>query len=232
MAHWSAQADTFSFSAAIGEDGSVTYSYKGTGGTGIKGGSTATVGVENATGTDAFKYSFNTPVITDGLSIAFRTTRSGVVAGRVLDANDGNGVAGATVTVGSGDSAVSATTAADGGYVVQGPSGSRELSLTAPAYESAQATVEVKAADVTTATRSLRTGKVAAAQPAVEAVLPAGQSRTRTLDLTNSGLGTAFTVSEDAAWLTATPAGGTSRPAARRRSPSPWTRPGSPRAPS
>lgn len=208
VAHWSAQADTFSFSAAIGEDGSVTYSYKGTGGTGIKGGSTATVGVENATGTDAFKYSFNTPVITDGLSIAFRTTRSGVVAGRVLDANDGNGVAGATVTVGSGDSAVSATTAADGGYVVQGPSGSRELSLTAPAYESAQATVEVKAADVTTATRSLRTGKVAAAQPAVEAVLPAGQSRTRTLDLTNSGLGTAFTVSEDAAWLTATPAGG------------------------
>ncbi|MCX5192688.1 S8 family serine peptidase [Streptomyces sp. NBC_00249] len=209
VSHWSAQADTFSFSAAIGEDGTVTYSYKGTGGTGIKGGSTATVGVENATGTDAFRYSFNTPVLTDGLSVAFRTTRSGVVTGRVLDANDGNGVAGATVTVGSGDTAVSATTAADGGYVVQSASGPRTVTLTAPSYEPAQAAVEVKAADVTTADRSLRTGKVTAAKPSVEIVLPAGQRRTRTVDLTNPGLGSAFAVSEDAAWLTATPADGT-----------------------
>ncbi|MFE9629898.1 S8 family serine peptidase [Streptomyces sp. NPDC006463] len=208
VSHWSAQAEKFSFAAAIGEDGTVSYSYKGTGGSGIKGGSTATVGVENATGTDAFKYSFNTPVITDGLSIAFRTTKSGVVAGRVLDANDGNGVAGATVTVGTGDSAVSATTAADGGYVVQSPSGSRAVSLTAPQYESAQATVDVKAADVTTVTQSLRTGRVTASRPSVEVVLPADQQRTRTLDLTNPGLGTAFTVAEDAAWLTATPGSG------------------------
>ncbi|MEU6294171.1 S8 family serine peptidase [Streptomyces erythrochromogenes] len=208
VSHWSAQADKFSFSAAIGEDGTVTYSYKGTGGTGIKGGSTATVGVENATGTDAFKYSFNTPVITNGLSIAFRTTKSGVVTGRVLDANDGNGVAGATVTVGTGDTAVSATTAADGGYVVQSPSGSRTVSLAAAQYESATATVEVKAADVTKVMQSLRTGKVTASTPALEVVLPADQQRTRTLELTNPGLGTAFTVTEDAAWLTATPAAG------------------------
>lgn len=208
VSHWSAQPDKFSFSAAIGEDGTVRYSYKGTGGTGIKGGSTATVGVENATGTDAYRYSLNTPVITDGLSVAFRTTKSGVVAGRVLDANDGNGVAGATVTVGTGATAVSATTAADGGYVVQSPSGARELALTAAQYESASATVDVKAADVTQVTRSLRTGKVTAAKPALEIVLPPGQKRTRTLDLTNPGLGTAFTAAEDAAWLTVTPGSG------------------------
>ncbi|MEU9175606.1 S8 family serine peptidase [Streptomyces sp. NPDC048550] len=208
VSHWSAQTDKFSFSAAIGEDGTVAYTYKGTGGTGIKGGSTATVGVENAAGTDAFKYSFNQAVITDGLAIAFKTTKSGVVAGRVLDANDGNGVAGATVTVGTGDTAVSATTAADGGYVVQSPSGGRAVSLTAPSYESAAATVDVKAADVTTVTQSLRTGRVTAAKPAVEVVLPADQQRTRTLDLTNPGLGTDFTVTEDAAWLTATPGTG------------------------
>ncbi|MFG2616667.1 S8 family serine peptidase [Streptomyces sp. NPDC048507] len=208
VSHWSAQADTFSFSAAVGEDGSVTYSYKGTGGTGIKGGSTATVGVENAAGTDAFRYSFNTAVLTDGLSIGFRTTRSGVVTGRVLDANDGGGVGGATVTVGSGDTAVSATTAADGGYALQSPSGSRELSVAAPAYASDRAAVEVRPADVTMVTRSLGTGRVTADRPAVEVVLPAGQSRTRILDLTNPGLGTAFTVSEDAPWLTATPATG------------------------
>ncbi|MFE3627432.1 S8 family serine peptidase [Streptomyces goshikiensis] len=208
VAHWSAQTDKFSFSAAIGEDGTVTYHYKGTGGTGIKGGSTATVGVENATGTDAFKYSFNTPVITDGLSIGFRTTKSGVVTGQVLDANDGKGIEGATVTVGTGDAAVSATTAADGAYVVQSPSGSRQVSLTAAQYESGSATVDVKAADVTPVTRSLRTGKVTASTPGMEIVLPADQKRTRTLDLTNPGLGTDFTVAEDAAWLTATPAAG------------------------
>ncbi|MEU6310974.1 S8 family serine peptidase [Streptomyces sp. NPDC047014] len=208
VSHWSAQADKFSFSASIGEDGTVSYAYKGTGGTGIKGGSTATIGVENATGTDAFAYSFNTAVLSDGLSIAFRTTKSGVVAGRVLDANDGGGVAGATVTVGSGDTAVSATTAQDGGYVVQAPSGARPVSLTAPQYESATATVDVKAADVTSVTQSLRTGRVTASAPSVEVVLPANQQRTRTLELTNPGLGTAFTVSESAPWLTATPAAG------------------------
>ncbi|MFG2874869.1 S8 family serine peptidase [Streptomyces sp. NPDC048337] len=208
VAHWSAQADKFSFSAAIGEDGTVSYAYKGTGGTGIKGGSTATVGVENATGTDAFKYSFNTPVITDGLSITFRTTKSGVVTGRVLDANDGNGIAGATVSVGAGDSAVSATTAADGAYVVQSPAGRTSVSLQAPNYEGVTAALEVKAADVTPVTQSLKTGKVTASAPAVEVVLPPGQQRTRTLELTNPGKDTAFTVSEDAAWLTATPATG------------------------
>ncbi|MFJ8159667.1 S8 family serine peptidase [Streptomyces sp. NPDC096136] len=208
VSHWSAQADTFSFSAAIGEDGAVTYSYKGTGGTGIKGGSSATIGLENAAGTDAFAYSFNSAVLTDGLSIGFRTTRSGVVTGRVLDANDGNGVAGATVTVGTGDGAVSATTAADGGYVVQSPSGPLPLTLTAPAYEDARSTVEVRAADVTTVDRSLRTGRVTADRAAVELVLPAGARRTRTLDLTNPGLGTAFTAAEDAPWLTAAPADG------------------------
>ncbi|MEU7551478.1 S8 family serine peptidase [Streptomyces sp. NPDC044571] len=208
VAHWSAQGDKFSFTAAIGEDGTVTYAYKGTGGTGIKGGSSATIGVENATGTDAFAYSFNTAVLSDGLTVSFRTTKSGVVAGRVLDANDGKGVAGATVTVGAGDTAVAATTAADGGYVVQSPAGARTVSLTAPAYESAQLAVDVAPAAVTVADRALRTGRVTASKAALEVVLPAGQKRTRTLDLTNPGLGTDFTVSEDAAWLTATPGTG------------------------
>ncbi|MER5728186.1 S8 family serine peptidase [Streptomyces sp. NPDC002138] len=208
VAHWSAQGEKFSFSAAIGEDGQVTYSYKNTGGAGIKGGSSATIGVENATGTDAFRYSYNTAVLTDGLSVAFRTTKSGVVAGRVRDANDGNAVAGATVTVGSGATAVTATTGADGGYVVQSPSGAADVTLTAPSYEGARATVDVKAADVTLLDRSLRTARVTPAKAAVEVVVPPDQQRTRALDLTNPGLGTAFTVTEDAPWLTATPATG------------------------
>ncbi|MEU3777821.1 S8 family serine peptidase [Streptomyces sp. NPDC032472] len=209
VAHWSAQADPFSFSAAIGEDGSVTYAYKGTGGTGLKGGSSATVGVENATGTDAFAYSFNTPAITDGLALSFRTTRSGVVAGRVLDANDGNGVAGASVTVGTGADAVTATTAADGSYALQAGSGRSTVTVLADAYEGVTEALAVEQAGVTGHTRSLRTARVTPSRPAVEIVLPADQKRTRTLDLTNTGtLDTSFTVAEDAPWLTATPESG------------------------
>ncbi|WP_328404616.1 S8 family serine peptidase [Streptomyces sp. NBC_00390] len=208
VSHWSAQNDTFSFSAVIGEDGRVSYHYKDTTGTGLKAGSSATIGVENATGTDALRYSFNSAVLGDGLSVAFRTTKSGVVAGRVLDANDGKGVEGATVTVGAGSSAVTATTAADGGYVVQSPSGEQQVSLTAPAYQSAQSTVQVTAGEVSGVTQSLRTGKVTASRPSLDVVAPPQQRRTRTFDLTNPGFGTAFTVTEDAPWLTATPAGG------------------------
>ncbi|MCB5167723.1 S8 family serine peptidase [Streptomyces bambusae] len=208
VAHWSAQSDKFSFSAAIGEDGRITYHYKGTTGTGLKAGSSATIGVENATGTDAFRYAFNTPVLSDGLSLSFRTTKSGIVTGRVLDANDGLGVAGATVTVGSGTTAVTATTGTDGGYVVQSPAGSVPVAVTANAYQSEQVTVQVDADAVTGVTRHLKTGKVTASRPAVEVVAPPEQRRTRSLELTNPGSGTAYTVAEDAPWLTVTPAAG------------------------
>ncbi|MFJ3204269.1 S8 family serine peptidase [Streptomyces sp. NPDC086989] len=209
VAHWSAQSDKFSFSAAISEDGTVVYTYKGTGGTGIKGGSTATVGVENATGTDAFKYSFNQAGITDGLAIAFRTTKSGVVTGRILDANDGKGVAGATVTVGFGAEAVTATTAADGGYLLQAGAGRNSYTILADWYTGVTNAFTVEQGGVTTVSQSLLTARVTASQPSLELVLPAGQKRTRTLELTNTGtLDSRFTVAEDAAWLTAAPDSG------------------------
>ncbi len=209
VSHWSAQADKFSFSAAIGEDGTVVYTYKGTGGTGIKGGSTATVGVENALGTDAFKYSFNQAGITDGLAIAFRTTKSGVVAGRILDANDGKGVAGATVTVGFGAEAVTATTGADGGYLLQAASGKNSYTILADMYTGVTNAFTVEPGGVTAVNQSLWTARVTASQPSLELVLPPGQKRTRTLELTNTGtIDSRFTVAEDAAWLTATPDSG------------------------
>ncbi|WSI27812.1 S8 family serine peptidase [Streptomyces sp. NBC_01343] len=209
VSHWSAQADKFSFSAAISEDGTVVYTYKGTGGTGIKGGSTATVGVENALGTDAFKYSFNQAGITDGLAIAFRTTKSGVVAGRILDANDGKGVAGATVTVGFGAEAVTATTAADGGYLLQARSGKNSYTILADMYTGVTNAFTVEQGGVTAVNHSLWTARVTPSQPSLELVLPAGQKRTRTLELTNTGtIDSRFTVAEDAAWLTATPDSG------------------------
>ncbi|MGW1975525.1 S8 family serine peptidase [Streptomyces sp. NPDC001889] len=208
IAHWSAQTDKFTFAALIGEDGRVSYHYKGTTGSGLKGGSSATIGVENATGTDAFLYSYNTAVLGDGLSVSFRTTRSGVVRGQVLDANDGKGVVGATVTVGSGASAATATSGAGGDYAVQVPSGDHPVTLTAPAYRTDEGTITVAADSVATLTRSLRTGRVAADRTALDVVAPQDQRRTRTVELSNTGADTPWTAGEDASWLTVAPAGG------------------------
>ncbi|MEU9605555.1 S8 family serine peptidase [Streptomyces sp. NPDC048057] len=208
VVHWSAPSEKFSFSAVIGEDGRISFHYKGTAGTGFKTGSSATIGVENATGTDAFLYSFNTPVLSDGLSISFRTTRHGVVRGQVLDANDGKGVGGADVTVGTGPAAVTVTTGSDGGYLAQAPQGAQPLAVSAAAYEPAQGTVTVAPDAITRDTRSLRTGKVTPSLPALDVVAPGEQRRTRSLELTNPGSGTSFSVAEDAPWLTVSPATG------------------------
>ncbi|QDY80709.1 S8 family serine peptidase [Streptomyces qinzhouensis] len=208
VVHWAAQSERFSFSAVIGEDGRITYHYKGTSGTGLRGGSSATVGVENATGSDAFLYSFNSAGLGDGLSISFRTTRHGVVHGRILDANDGKGVGGATVTLGTGTAAQTVTTGADGSYLAQSPAGALPVAASAPAYESAEGSLAVAADGVLRDTRSLRTGRVTPERTALSVVAPGDERRIRTLDLTNPGLGTAFTVTEDAPWLTVGPAGG------------------------
>ncbi|MEO3972940.1 S8 family serine peptidase [Streptomyces sp. CAU 1734] len=208
VVHWAAQGETFSFAVKIGENGRVSYHYKGTTGTGLKAGSSATIGVENATGTDAFSYSYNTAVLSEDLTVSFRTTKSGVVRGRVLDANDGNGVGGATVTVGTGAAAVTATTGADGGYALQAPSGVHPIAVTSTAYQRGDSLIRLAADTVMTFDQSLRTGKVASSRSSLDVVAPGDQRRTRALELSNTGTATPYTVTEDAPWLSVSPAAG------------------------
>ncbi|MER7334733.1 carboxypeptidase regulatory-like domain-containing protein, partial [Micromonospora sp. NPDC000119] len=199
----------FSFAAVIGEDGKISYRYKDTVGVGLQSGSSATIGVENATGTDAFQYSYNTAgALSDGFSVDFRTTRTGVVLGRVLDANDGEGVAGATVTVGTGDTAVTITTGADGSYLAQAPTGATTVTLSAPAYQPIEQAVTLEPGGVVAVSEALKTGKVTVAEEAYEIVVPAGEQRARAFELANSGFPTAYTVAEDAPWLVVSLTGG------------------------
>ncbi|REJ04846.1 peptidase S8 [Microbacterium bovistercoris] len=51
--------------------GTVTLQYKDVAASALERGSSATIGIENATGTDALQYSFNQAVITDGSAISF-----------------------------------------------------------------------------------------------------------------------------------------------------------------
>ncbi|WP_309234267.1 S8 family serine peptidase [Streptomyces lunaelactis] len=201
-----------SFAAVLGEDGSASFHYKDISGTGFENGSGATIGAENATGTDALLYSFNEGTVRDGLSLGFRTTRSAVVAGRVTDANDGKPVAGAAVAVTSGGTATgSDTTGADGGYLLQVPADTPyDIAVSAPAYSGASAQQTPGPGEIAVADAALRTGRVAADSGALTVVVPATQQRTRALTLANTGSATAFTVAEKdgKSWIKATPGTG------------------------
>nr|WTB30391.1 S8 family serine peptidase [Streptomyces sp. NBC_00830] len=192
------------FSAAIGEDGVVSYHYKTVPGSGA----TATVGQENATGTDAFLYSFNSATIQDGSTITFRTTDYSVVAGKVVDANDKEPLEGATVTVGTD----TATTAANGAYALQLPVSAEEqraVEISATRYQTATASADLEPGGITVTETALKTPLVTAAAKAYELVVPAEQRRSRTLELANSGTDSAYEITTKATadWITLPPAG-------------------------
>ncbi len=74
----------------------------------------ATVGIENATGTDALQIGFLERVLPSGGAIRITTVPTGFVKGTVTDANDGLPIGGATVKAQPGGR--HATTADDGTY--------------------------------------------------------------------------------------------------------------------
>ncbi|MFC9245290.1 S8 family serine peptidase [Streptomyces sp. NPDC057136] len=204
-----------SFAAVIGEDGSVSYHYKDIGEGTYENGSSATVGIESDTGTDALLYSYNQAAVTDGMALSFSTGKSAVLAGTVTDDNDGKPVAGATVKVGQGGTAIATgTTGADGSYLVQVPAGTTEagydITVGADHYAGVTAERGLKAKDIAVADAVLKTGLVTASAADYALVVPAEQGRTRTLTVSNSGTATPYTVKEqsDAAWITVAPASG------------------------
>jgi len=200
--HYLDATQRLSFAAEIGEDGVITYRYKDVAGSSYEAGFSATIGIENRAGTVAFQYSFNQAVLTDGTAITFRPTRHGVVRGTVIDANDGLPVSFATVDFGA---AGWASTAADGVYLGQILAGSITATFSSINYETVTTTLTLDPATVVVADASLRTAKVTASPAALELVVPANQTRTRQVTLTNSGgLSTPVTVQEvggDVPWL-------------------------------
>ncbi|MFI1399747.1 S8 family serine peptidase [Streptomyces sp. NPDC020681] len=200
-------SERVSFAAVLGEDGSASFHYKDFSGTGFENGSGATVGAENATGTDALLYSFNEGTVRDGMSIGFRTTRTAVLAGTVTDANDGKPIAGAAVAVTGGAD----TTGADGGYLLQLAADTPyDIAVSAPAYTPASAQRTPKPGEIALADAALKTGRVAADSTALTVVAPAAQQRARTITLVNTGSATAFTVAEKdgKSWIKADPGTG------------------------
>ncbi|MEU9888626.1 S8 family serine peptidase [Sphaerisporangium sp. NPDC051011] len=194
------------FSALLGEDGSISYRYKGI--TSERhAGTSATVGVENPAGTDALQYSYNVAALREGQSLTFTASRHGLLSGTVSDANDGRPLAGATVKVGD---LATFTTGDSGTWLGQIPVGDYQVTVSKANYGTFTQSVTVTAGTVTPVDTALATGRVTASAADVTLVMPANATRSGTVQLTNLGGSTAYTVVTDPAqsWLTVTPAAG------------------------
>ncbi|HEX6968954.1 MAG TPA: S8 family serine peptidase [Micromonosporaceae bacterium] len=213
VTHFSDRNQRLTFSAAISEDGTITYRYHDITGDTYARGSSATIGLENADGTDGFEYSLDSVAVADGTTIAFRSTRTGVVSGVVTDANDGLPLTGATVSAQAGEASVEDVTDADGGYLIQVPTGDARITVSAAHYEESAAEVTLSAGAVLTRSVALRTARITTPTEELSVIAGADQTRARQLQLSNTGaLGTDVTVTElnadghpqDIGWLSLT----------------------------
>ncbi|MGV9778562.1 S8 family serine peptidase [Streptosporangium sp. NPDC003464] len=195
-----------SFSALLGEDGSIGFRYRGIGSERASG-TSATVGIENAAGTDALQYSYNSAALSDGQSLTFTAGRHGLLTGAVTDANDGKPLAGATVKVGD---VATFTTDANGAFLGQVLVGDYRVEVSKDNYGTFTQEVTVTAAARTRVDTALATGRVTASAGELTLVMPAASSRSGTVELSNLGGATAYTVVTDPAqgWLAVTPAAG------------------------
>ncbi|MET7462375.1 S8 family serine peptidase [Nonomuraea sp. NPDC005501] len=195
-----------SFAALLGEDGTVSYRYKGVDSQRDQG-TSATIGIENATGADGMLYSYEEPALTDGQSLTFTASRHGLVVGVVTDANDGDPLPGATVKIGD---VATLTTGPDGAFSGQLLAGDYQVEVSKENYGTFTKPVTIAPATITRIDTALVTGRVSSSVGEITLVMPAEASRTRTFELTNLGSTTAYTVAADPAqgWLAVTPTSG------------------------
>ncbi|RKG85176.1 hypothetical protein D7W82_20195 [Corallococcus sp. CA049B] len=178
-----------SFEVVLSENGEVLMQYRDIGDSALDRGGSATVGIENASGTVALMTSFNTPAVSAERAILFDLPPNGIVQGVVRNANDGLPVADATVRALRGGSVFrSTTTNAQGRYRMQLPLGTYGLAVSAVNYETESGGVRLSVDDeIVNRDWTLRTARAVVSPPVLELIVPQGQRRVRTLTLSNTG---------------------------------------------
>jgi hypothetical protein len=188
------------FEVVLYETGQILTQYRNIAVDGREQGNSATLGIENATGTIAFQYSYNEAVIgSPEFAVLYRLPPSAFIEGTISDFNDGLPIAGATVTAMQGGSLVrEATTDAAGYYRFLLPLGVYDVEASATNYQTERATLTLDTEDATyTQNFALKTPRGEASPTALEFLVPMGQSRTKPLILSNTGsLEMSFTINE------------------------------------
>jgi subtilisin family serine protease len=196
------------FETVLSENGQISLRYRGLDpAVGRETGNSATVGIENETGTDGLQYSFNASALGDSASIRFVLPPNGVVEGAVTDVNDGEAVAGATVRALKGtDEVTSATAGADGKYRLRLLAGEYTLEISKSLYVSQTATVTIGDDTASTNNAALHTPRAEVQGGPMAFLAQSGQLRTATLMLrSTSELDLNYSLTSSASWLWAVP---------------------------
>jgi subtilisin family serine protease len=178
------------FEVVLHENGHILTQYRNLANDNRERGSSATVGIENESGTIALQHSFNVPVLgAPTFAVLYRLPPSGFVEGAVTDANDGEPVAGATVQAVQDRVAIrQVTTDATGHYRLHVPLGSYSVEVSKTNYGTESVAVTVDQEDQTIVRDFvLRTARGEVAPAALQFIVPPNQTRTSTLTLSNTG---------------------------------------------
>ncbi|KGN37497.1 peptidase S8 [Knoellia subterranea KCTC 19937] len=181
------------FSVALLRNGKIVMGYGAmTEGKPALTGTSATIGIENATGTVAWLYSFNNAgVVSPNMSLTFSPPPSGTLSGTITDANDHLPVAGAKVTItpATGDP-VSVTTAEDGTYSKVLFLGTYAVKAEAENYVTESTSITFDSdGDTAEFSPALKTGiaTITGAESYDWGVLAAGDTRRETFTVKNTG---------------------------------------------
>ncbi len=148
-------------------------------------GSTATIGIEAADGSDGLQFSFREATLLPNTGYRYRVVPTGVVSGTVTNANDALPVAGATVTAQPGGR--SAITDADGRYSLRLVPGSYTLVASGSDYVDARSTLTIAADETPTVDFSLAAAVAVVEPPEIGATVALGDATTRTVTVSNAG---------------------------------------------
>jgi subtilisin family serine protease len=145
----------------------------------------ALVGIENDTGTDALQLGLRRPLLGPRQAYRIETVPTGLVTGRVLDANDGEPVAGAVVTATPGGRR--AVTAVDGTFRLRLRPGRYTVETRAERYRGDERAVALAEGDVEDLTVRLAAPRPEVTPTAIERSVPYGEPVTATLRIRNTG---------------------------------------------
>src|SRR5262245_33606029 len=204
------------FEVVLSENGQILTQYRNIAADGREQGNSATLGIENQAGTVAFQYSFNEAVINSPtFAVLYRLPPNGFIRGTVTDANDGQAVAGATVTASQGGAVVRQTTsAADGSYQLQLNLGTYTVAAAKANYATGSAEVALDDdGEFVQQDFALQTARAEVSPAALQVIAPPDQTRTRVLTLSNTGrIDLTWSITPSAPWVAANPSSGTVAP--------------------
>ncbi|MFD6178701.1 MULTISPECIES: carboxypeptidase regulatory-like domain-containing protein [unclassified Isoptericola] len=184
------ETDRVNFSATLLADGRIILGYGAVTDTATARGDSATIGIEDATGATASQFSYNAPVVHEGLSVTYDVAGMGAVKGTVTDGNTGAPLEDATVTITSkddGDETV-VTTGADGTYTARLPLERYGITYAKDAYAGATRNAALtEDGQVVTRNVALGAGRLAVNKESVSAALGMGGTASRAFRVTNTG---------------------------------------------